>query len=116
MSAYRHPSIENEPIPEHSNFFGTVAADSRESVAALFAASGWETRKCGFDEFLLESPFAELVLDGPYPFLLHGQVADVLSNAKVIADVLGRAHLEFSLECCSESQELVGKIESVSAV
>ncbi len=99
MSAYRHPSVAHEPIPEHSNFFGTVSAVSRESVAALFAAAGWETRKCGFDEFLLESPFAELVLDGPSPFLLRGPVADILTNANVIADVLRGADLEFSLEC-----------------
>lgn len=76
-------------IPDATNFFGTVVTElSREVVARAFVAAGWAHRKRGLDEHELSSEFAELVLDGADPLLLHGPVADVRENAGRIADVL----------------------------
>src|SRR5688572_24272783 len=94
----------SELIPDSTNLFGTIdTALTHEKVAAVFAAAGWTTRRSGFDEFMLESPFAELILEGDQKSLLHGPVANLLVNAQRIADILRQAKLPFSLECYSET-------------
>lgn len=60
-------------IPDATNLFCTVATDlSREEVAGAFVAAGWAQRRRGLGEHELSSDFAELVLDGNDPLLLHG--------------------------------------------
>ncbi|MCA9600228.1 MAG: hypothetical protein KC776_43290 [Myxococcales bacterium] len=110
---YRDPSPPKWQLPDASNLYGSIETSaSREAIAQAFANAGWEVHKCGFEEHRLEAPFAELVLDSERPFLIHGLVAEVTINVRLVADVLRGTGAHFSLECYSESGELLATVTS----
>ncbi len=104
---------QEQELSERSNFYASIDTRlRRQEIARLFVASGWSTRKCGFHEYELGSDFAELVLEADGPFLLHGLVRDVLTNAHQIATVLRKADIQFVLECYSEDGTLMAEIRA----
>jgi hypothetical protein len=70
-------------IPDKPNFFSTIGAGfDRPQIADLYRKAGWRVRKCGWTDFKLESDWAEIILEGESPVLLHGSVSDLPSRAE----------------------------------
>lgn len=88
-------------IPDTSSFYGALHTKlSREQVADLFAAHGWEVRApddC--DHLEVICPWAELVVGSKSPILLHGPVADVTARAEEVVAPLRAAGVTFTAEC-----------------
>lgn len=94
--------------PEGSNLFGTIETTlSPADIAAHFVAAGWTSHKTGWYDYEVISEFAELLIDAASPVLIHGLVADIEDRARLIADVLGSARLNYSLECYGPEKELL---------
>ena len=56
-----------------SNLFGELDTTwPKERVAGLFAPFGWEVRKCSWTDYEVYCDFAELVIEGENPILIHG--------------------------------------------
>jgi hypothetical protein len=95
-------------FPDESNLFGSLQTSlSREQVARLFAPFGWEIRRCGWTDYEVHCDFAELVIEGENPVLIHGPVADLLANLPRIIEPLAVAGVPFSLECYDANRELI---------
>lgn len=98
-------------FPEGSNFFGTAPAPATaEAVAAAYARAGWAVRACGWTEWEARSDFAELVVEGAGPVLLHGPVADVAANAGRATAPLREAGVPHSAECYDVDGELLATV------
>lgn len=70
-------------IPDKPNFFSTIEAGfDRQQIAELYRESGWRVRKCDWKGFEIASDWAELILEGESPLLLHGSVSDLPSRAE----------------------------------
>ena len=100
-------------IPSEPNLFGSLDTDLMpERVAALFEAAGWTVRRCARTDYEVFAPFAELVIEGRNPVLIHGPVADVLANVGRVAEPLTRARLGYSFECYGTDRELLRTVTS----
>lgn len=70
-------------IPEKPNFFSMIGAGfDRQQIAELYREAGWRVRKCSWTDYEIESDWAELILEGESPVLLHGSVSDLPSRAE----------------------------------
>jgi len=97
-----------DDLPETSNFYSCLCTRlTKEQVAELFRPLATKIRKCGWDEFEVFCPWAELVIEGDTPILLHGPVADVLRNAERLFALLRAVGISYSGECYSETGELL---------
>jgi hypothetical protein len=100
-------------IPSHTNFSSALhTGSSRRRVAELYRPLGWEVRKCGWSEYEMRCPFAELVIEAESPFLMHGEVADVITNAERILAPLREAGVSYSAEIYDEQGELLREFKS----
>ena len=87
------------PLPDASTFFCTLhTAQPRDAVAGWFGAAGWRVRTAGQAEVEVAVPWAELVLEGDAPLLLHGPVADVEARMDAVLAVLRRDGVAFVAE------------------
>jgi hypothetical protein len=99
-------------VPDSSNFFASLATElSKEQVARLYERRGWAVRKCTWVDFEIRCPWAELIIDGESPILLHGPVAQVLLNVEAILAPLREAGVSYTAECHGEAAELLRKDE-----
>lgn len=86
-------------LPDGSTFFAVLHPQRpREDVAALYRALGWRVRRCGHEAFELTCPWADLVLDGDGPLLLHGPVADGAARLEEVVAPLRQALIGFRAE------------------
>jgi hypothetical protein len=93
-------------IPDSSNFFCTVhTPKSREDVAGLFAALGWQIRKCSWRDYEVVCAWAELVIESESPILIHGSVAEILDRVEELVAPLRRALIGFAAECYGPDPE-----------
>jgi len=87
-------------MPEGANFNSTLDTTlSREQVASLYGALGWQVRNCSWADFEVISDWAELVIEATGPILMHGSVADVLNRAEELVSPLRAAGVAFTAEC-----------------
>jgi hypothetical protein len=87
-------------IPDTSNFFSSLQTPlSREQVAGLFGALGWQVRKCSWVDYEVISDWAELVIEAEGPILMHGPVADLPARAEEVVAPLRAAGVSFTAEC-----------------
>ncbi len=99
-------------IPSSSNLYGSFRGRvSKAQIAAFFEADGWSVRKCSWTDFEVTSQFAELVIEGNDPILLHGPVADISCNVDRIAGVLAKSGQPYSLECYDDGNTLLKVVE-----
>ncbi|HKB03394.1 MAG TPA: hypothetical protein VKD90_14320 [Gemmataceae bacterium] len=85
---------------DSSNFFSSLHTSlSREQVARLYGAIGWEVRKCGWHEYEVISDWAELVIEAEGPILMHGPVADLPARAEELVAPLRAGGVSFAAEC-----------------
>ena len=104
--------MDTSPLPDTSNLFGSLGTTwPAERVAQLFAYRGWELRKCSWTDYEVTSGFAELVIEAsssePGTVLIHGAVADVLTNLPEIANPLAAAGISYSFECYDTAFALI---------
>ena len=96
-------------IPDSSNFFASLnTALNHIELAKLFEKQGWaiyEPDDCFHVEVMCE--WGELIIESCSPVLLHGPVAEVLTNADHILSVLRNAKIPFSAECLDEDDNIL---------
>ena len=93
-------------IPDGSNFFSSLhTALSREQVARLYGALGWQVRKCSWVDYEVFSDWAELVIEAESPILMHGPVADLPDRAEELVAPLRAAGVAFTAECYGPEPE-----------
>jgi hypothetical protein len=98
-------------LPDGSNLFATVhAAAGAEAVARAYARAGWTVRACGWTEWEARCAFAELVVEGTDPVLVHGPVADVVANAERAVAPLREAGIPFRAECYDADGALLAEL------
>jgi len=86
--------------PEFSNFFASLhTALSCRRIAGLFTPPTWTLRKCGWTDYEVSSPVAELVIESKSNTLMHGSVADAESSADLIFSILRAAGIGYTAEC-----------------
>ena len=103
---------DQEEIPDGSNFYASLTTTlSKVRVADLYGRRGWSVRECAWDEFEVCCSWADLVIDGESPILLHGPVARVEENAARILGVLREFGVAYSAECYGEDCQLLRKYE-----
>jgi len=87
-------------VPDTSNFFSSLHTSlSREQVAQLYGALGWEVRKCSWVDYEVITDWAELVIEAERPILMHGPVADLPARAEELVAPLRAAGVSFTAEC-----------------
>jgi hypothetical protein len=70
-------------IPDKPNFFSTIGVGfTRQQIAELYREAGWQVRKCGWTDYEIKNDYAELILEGESPVLLHGSVSGLSSRAE----------------------------------
>lgn len=90
-------------IPESSNFYSSLYTSlTREQVAGLYRALGWRVRQCSWVDYEIISDWAELVIEGESPILMHGPVADLPARAEELVAPLRAAGVTFTAECYAE--------------
>ena len=100
-----------EGLPDGSNLFAAVRAGmGAEAVAGAYARAGWRVRACGWTEWEARSGFAELVVEGADPVLVHGPVADVVANAGRAMAPLREAGIPFRAECYDAGGALLAEL------
>ena len=98
-------------LPDGSNLFAAVRGGAgAEAVARAYARAGWPVRACGWTEWEARSAFAELVVEGIDPVLVHGLVADVAANAGRAVAPLRDAGIPFHAECYDAGGALLAEL------
>lgn len=98
-------------LPDGSNLFASVRTGAgAEAVAAAYARAGWPVRACGWAEWEARCDFAELVVEGGDPVLVHGPVADVVANAGRAMAPLREAGIPFDAECYDAAGALLAEL------
>ena len=100
--------MESDQFPDESNLFGCVThPEGPKSVANLFAQHGWHVRKCSWTDYEVRCEFADLVIESQNPVLIHGPVADLLTNLPRIVEPLATAGVPYSIEGYNAKRELI---------
>jgi hypothetical protein len=100
-------------IPERANFYCTLTGTmSKRQIARVFEREGWSVGKAAWYDFEVDSNFAELIIEADAPILIHGCVADVLSNSESILKIISDAGVGFSAECYDDNHQLLREIKS----
>lgn len=95
-------------LPDSSNFYCALLTSlTREEVAALCGALGWHVSKCSRTDYEVRSAWAELVIEGESPILMHGPVTDLAANAETLVAPLRAAGITFTAECYSPKADLL---------
>jgi hypothetical protein len=103
-------------IPDRPNLFVSIhCGPARRHVAELFRRLGWQARKCGWTEFEVTCSFAELVVEAGSPVLVHGAVADVLTNVEQVLAPLRGVGAVYTAECYDNSGGLLWESKSGAA-
>ena len=93
-------------IPNFSNFYSSLHTGlTREQVARLYGALGWQVRKCSSVDYEVRSYWAELVTEAESPILMHGPVAELLDRAEELVAPLRAAGVAFTAECYGPDPE-----------
>lgn len=71
----------------------------KEAIAGLYGKRGWYVRKCAWTDYEVKCSWAELVIEGESPILMHGPVTDVLRRVEEVLDPLRVAEISFTAEC-----------------
>jgi len=103
----------DDESPAASNLF--CALDTmlaKESVAGLYEQRGWSVRRCSWSDYEVRCDWAELVIDGDSPILMHGPVTDVVKRVKEILEPLHAAGISFTAECYDADGTLLEVIRS----
>ena len=94
-------------FPRRKLLGSLVASLSKKQVAELYEAAGWSVRKCAVDDYEIQCSWAELVIDGDMPIVLHGPVGNIVANAKRILQPLREAGVVYTAECYGEDRTLL---------
>jgi len=95
------------------NLHAVLHSDSSaEAIASMYRNAGWSTRKSGFDEYELRTEFAELILEGRRPVLLHGVMVRPATNVEDVLAVLRLNGVEFSGELYGNDHALITEFRS----
>lgn len=87
-------------VPDSSNFFaGLDTRLTRAQVARLYGRLGWRVRMCSWVDYEVASDWAELVIEGESPVLMHGPVADLPDRVEELVAPLRAAGVTFAAEC-----------------
>jgi len=87
-------------VANTSNFFSSLHTSlSREQVAALYGALGWQVRKCSWVDYEIVSDWAKLVIEAESPILMHGPVADLPARVEELVAPLRASGISFTAEC-----------------
>lgn len=71
---------------------------SKGRVAGLFRSAGWHVGKCGWTEYEVRCPWAELVIEGEKEVLIHGHVSGDPERAEHFLGLLRSSGMPFQLE------------------
>jgi hypothetical protein len=94
-------------VPDESNLFGSLDTTlPKERIARLFEPFGWKVRRCAWTDWEVTYDFADLVIESENPILIHGPVADPLTNLPRVIEPLASAGVTYSLECYDTNREL----------
>jgi hypothetical protein len=89
-----------QTLPDRPNFYSALTtALTREQVAGLYGALGWQVRKCSWVDYEVFSDWAELVIEAESPILMHGMVAALPARAEELVAPLRAAGVAFTSEC-----------------
>ena len=99
----------------HSSSSGAdclIDASNGRKMYAFFTGveeriAGRKSRKCTWTAFEVECDWAEVVIEGEHPILIHGSVVNIEENWRTIANFLKEHNLGFSLECYDENENLI---------
>ena len=95
-------------LPESVNFYGQITTcRTPEDMEHLYRGLIWKVRKCAKTDFELFSDFAELVMESSNPILIHGMVADPLTNWPRIIEPLAAIGLSGSFECYDDNDAII---------
>lgn len=100
-------------LPDTPNFY--AVPDTRLSagqVAGLFAARGWQVRKCSWTDYEVRTDWAELVVAAAAQVLVHGPVADLPARAEELVAPLRAAGVAFTAECYGPGPDLLLELRS----
>jgi hypothetical protein len=93
-------------IPDTSNFHSSLYTSlSREEVARLYGELEWSIRKCSWTVYDVACSWAELVIEGESPILMHGPVGDVLAHVEELVAPLRASGIRFTAECYGPEPE-----------
>ncbi len=67
-------------------------------MAILFQSHGWAMRKCAFDDYEIENPFSELVIEGDQDVLMHGHINNYEVNVLKIISTLEDRQISYAIE------------------
>ena len=97
--------------PDTANFHSSLrTALSNEQVADLYGALGWRIRRCGWSEYEVSGPWAQLIIEADAPILMHGFLVDVLVHVDELLSPLGGAGVAFTAECYGPAGELLREL------
>ncbi len=98
-------------LPDGSNLFAAARGGATaEAVARAYGRAGWAVRASGWTEWEARCGFAELVVEGGGPVLVHGPVADVVANAGRAMAPLREAGIPFHAECYDADGGLLAEL------
>ncbi len=86
----------------------------KETIALLYNERGWDVRKCAWADYEVKCSWAELVIEGESPILMHGVVADVLRRVEEVLDPLREAGISFTGECYDTDKTLLKEFRSLA--
>lgn len=89
-----------------SDFFSTLDTTlTRKQIARLYEAIGWQVRKCAWKDYEIVNDWAELVIEGEKPILMHGWAFDLIARVEELVTPLRVAGVSFTAECYGSGPE-----------
>ncbi len=80
---------------------------SQQQVADLFRTHGWKISKWSWTGHEIQSPWAELYLDGEGEILMHGPIAEPIAHAEELFAPLRLAGVRYWGEFYGADNELL---------
>lgn len=95
-------------------FCALHTALEKKTIAGLYGKRGWSVRKCAWTDYEVKCSWAELVIEGESPVLMHGPVADGLGRVEEVLHPLGVAEISFTAECYDTDMMLLQEFRSLA--
>lgn len=92
-------------LPASSNFhLAFRGKKSPREIARMYSDAGWSSRACGWNEFEISHPMAELVIEGK-PAIMHGAVGDPEKSIELVLAPI--ADVDYFCECYAPDGSLL---------
>lgn len=109
------PEAPSDELPEATNFYAMLHTSlPPRDVAELYRAHGWMVRKCGWNEFELQTSWCCLVVEGSSPVLMHGLVADVMRRVDSLLKPARSVDIEVEAECLDATGETTLRVKTLA--